>query len=59
MKWIYVKNFLQCLNNPGGEIHHLSGVWKSLIRFCGNRNFGKKEIVFSITPYNESIPFIV
>ena len=31
-----------------GEIHHLSGAWKSLIRFVGNRISVKKEIALSI-----------
>ena len=42
-----------------GEIHHLSGVWKSQIRFVGNRVSVKKEIALSIKPYNEAMHQLV
>ena len=32
--------------NNLGEIHHLSGVWKSTFCFLGNHESGKKEIIF-------------
>ena len=38
-----------------GEIHHLSGVWKSQFRFIGNRDSVKKEIILFPNPYNEDM----
>ena len=38
-----------------GEIHHLSGVWKSQFRFIGNRDSVKKEIILFQNPYNEDM----
>lgn len=38
-----------------GEIHRLSGVWKSLFRFIGNRDSVKQEIILFLIPYNEDM----
>ena len=42
-----------------GEIHHLSGVWKSIFRFLRNHDSGKKGIAFFLKPYNDVMHFIV
>ena len=40
-----------------GEIHHLSGVWKSMFRFLGNHDSGKNGITFFLNPYNDVMHF--
>lgn len=38
-----------------GKIHHLSGAWKSPLRFAGNHDSVKKEIILLLNPYNEDM----
>ena len=47
------------LDECEGEIHHLSGVWKSIFRFLRNHDSGKNGIAFFLKPYNDVMHFIV
>ena len=37
------------------NFHTLSGAWKSLFRFIGNRDSAKQEIILFLIPYNEDM----